>query len=184
MSTPYRNDEPRAFPAFERSSVWQSYVGLSRLFLVHAVLGTLFMLVLYPPAIYLILLLMSHSQSLNPWEIAFLAGLVSVLVSGVCMLVYAFRIRAALQRCDLPRESWRSFPRSAYFPWSAVHYSVIALVCFALAFVDTHKLNEPLLLFALPGLYCLFALFCSFNLWSFVRKLRERETARDGDSVV
>jgi hypothetical protein len=159
MNAPYRPESTHDAPSFKRAQYWQSYVGLRRLFQLNFVLGAILSALLYLPALALGIAAYCVRETVIEAVL-----IIPALVSGVFMLLYLYRIRDGLRVNDVPRADARVF-----LPWSVAHYVFVASGCVFLAF---HGMWPCVF----PGLYCLFALFCSFNLWAFVRKLRERET--------
>jgi hypothetical protein len=157
MSSPYRTAVLQVLPHGATSSIWHSQVGLRRQFQMHVVFGWLLTLVMYPLALALCCF---GSDLLK-------AAIFAALVSGAFMLVFAHRIRNALRRGYMPRGT------AVYLPWSALHYSYVAL---GSAFLVAQE--DWLLVFCfVPAFYCLFALFCSFNLWVYGRRVHARERA-------
>jgi hypothetical protein len=134
---------------------------LRRHFLAQAILGTLFCLVLYPPAIWLACLLLDRPSGVEAQMAAF--AIFAALVSGMFMLVYAYRLASALRRNEVPRIS------SVYIPYSVLHYAVCSLPCLVIACLTFPSLP---VLFFLPALFCLHAMFCSIKLHAFLHRLR------------
>jgi hypothetical protein len=101
---------------------------LYRQFSAQYVLGSLLALLLYPPALVLFYLV-----SLDPFRWDRLLGVsasTALMVSGVFMLVYAYRIANAFGRNEFP------LLPSGYIPYSIAHYLVSAIPCFWIAWSE------------------------------------------------
>jgi hypothetical protein len=93
----------------------------------------------------------------------------TLMVSGLVMLVCAYRIAKALGRNEFP---WL---HKAYTPYSIAHYGISAIASFLIA---SSAFDWPLL-FVLPGLFCLHALYCSNRLAAAVRRLQVASTLQN-----